>query len=103
LSLIFGLAASSAAVVLLGGSMALRARRRPVVSGQEEMTGAVGEVLAVDNGVTWALVHGERWKVRSADALAPGQRVRVLALRGLTLDVRPEDSDSDPTPKGTSS
>jgi len=103
LSLIFGLAASSAAVVLLGGGMALRARRRPVVSGPEEMTGAVGEVLVVDSGVAWALVHGERWKVRSADALAPGQRVRVLALRGLTLDVCPEGSDSDPTPRGTSS
>ena len=100
LPLIFGLAASSAAVVLLGGGMALRARRRPVVSGQEEMTGAVGEVLAVDDGVTWAFVHGERWKVHSADALAPGQRVRVVSLRGLTLEVRAEDSDSDSNPKG---
>jgi membrane-bound serine protease (ClpP class) len=103
LALIFGLAASSAAVVLLGGSMALRARRRPVVSGREEMIDAVGEVLAVDNEIVWALVHGERWKVHSPDALAPGQRVRVVALHGLTLEVRPEDSDSDPTLRGTSS
>lgn len=103
LSLIFGLAASSAAVVLLGGGMALRARRRPVVSGREEMIGAVGEVLAVDSEIVWALVHGERWKVHSPDALAPGQRVRVVALHGLTLEVRPEDSDSDPTLRGTSS
>lgn len=101
--LIFGLAASSAAVVLLGGGMALRAHRRPVVSGREEMIGAVAEVLAVDNGVAWALVHGERWKVHSADALAPGQRVRVLALHGLTLEVRAEDFDSEPTLKGPSS
>ncbi|MBT9477531.1 nodulation protein NfeD [Polaromonas sp.] len=103
LALVFGLAASSAAVVLLGGGMALRARRRPVVSGPEEMLGAVGEVLAVDNGVAWALVHGERWKVRCPGALTPGQRVRVVALSGLTLDVCPEDSGSDPIPKGTSS
>lgn len=103
LSLIFGLAASSAAVVLLGGSMALRARRRPVVSGREEMIGAVGEVLALDNDIVWALVHGERWKVHSPDALAPGQRVRVLALHGLILEVRAEDFDSDPTLKGHSS
>lgn len=98
LPLILGLAATSAAVVLLGGGMALRARRRPVVSGREEMTGAPGEVLAVENdGVVWALVHGERWKVRSPDPLVPGQRVRVVGLRGLTLDVRAEP-DSTLTP-----
>jgi membrane-bound serine protease (ClpP class) len=103
LALIFGLAASSAAVVLLGGGMALRARRRPVVSGQEEMIGAVGDVLAVENGQAWALVHGERWKVHSPDVLTPGQRVRVLALHDLTLEVRAENVDADPTLKGNSS
>ncbi len=100
LPLIFGLAASSAAVVLLGGGMALRARRRPVVSGQEEMIGAMAQVLTVGEGGAWARVHGELWKVHSPDALAPGQRVRVVALRGLTLEVR---ADIDPTPKGNSS
>jgi len=100
LPLIFGLAASSAAVVLLGGGMAWRARRRPVVSGQEEMIGAVAEVLVVGEDGVWALVHGERWKVHSPAALAPGQRVRVVALHGLTLEVR---ADIDPTLKGPSS
>jgi membrane-bound serine protease (ClpP class) len=90
LALIFGLAASSAAVVLLGGGMALRARRRPVVSGAEELVGATGEVIGVGEGGTWAQVHGERWQVAGPGPLAPGQRVRVTGLRGLTLDVRPE-------------
>ncbi len=90
LALIFGLAASSAAIVLLGGGMALRARRRPVVSGREEMVGAPGVVLSVDSVGTWAQVHGERWHVTSPEALAPGQRVRVVGMQGLTLDVRRE-------------
>lgn len=100
LALIVGLAASSAAVVLLGGGMALRARRRPLVSGPEAMLGARGEVLAVVGDEAWALVRGERWQVRSAQALAPGQRVRVVALHGLTLDVRPDD---EPDARGTAS
>jgi membrane-bound serine protease (ClpP class) len=100
LPLILGLAAGSAALVLLGGGMAMRARRRPLVSGQEEMIGAVGEVLAVGDGDAWASVHGERWKVRSADELKPGRRVRVVAMHGLTLEVR---ADVEPTPKGPSS
>ncbi len=103
LPLILGLAVSSAAVVLLGGGMALRARRRPVVSGREEMIGAVGEVLAFDNDIVWALVHGERWKVHSTDALVPGQQVRVVELHGLMLEVRAEDFNSDSTLKGYSS
>jgi membrane-bound serine protease (ClpP class) len=93
LPLIFGLAASSVAVVLLGASMALRARRRPVVSGREHLVGARGEVERVDADATWALVRGERWKVASAAALAPGQRVTVLGSHGLTLDVH-ADTDS---------
>lgn len=101
--LIFGLAASSAALILFGGGMALRARRRPVVSGREEMIGALGEVQDVDTEAAWALIRGERWKVHSASALAPGQRVRVIALHGLILEVRTEDFASDSTLKGPSS
>lgn len=98
--LILGLAASSAVLVLLGGGMALRARRRPVVSGREEMIGAQGVVLSVDDGGAWAEVQGERWKVKSPEPLAAGQRVRVAGLQGLTLDVR---GDTNTTPKGDAS
>jgi len=34
-------------------------------------------------------VRGELWRVRSAEPLAPGQRVQVDALDGLTLQVHP--------------
>jgi membrane-bound serine protease (ClpP class) len=100
LALVIGLAASSAAVVLLGGGMALRARRRPVVSGREQMVGAPGRVLVVGTD-SWAEVHGERWKVRSAEPLLPGQAVRVLAIDGLTLQVRTEPRPDEPERKGT--
>jgi len=102
LALIFGLAASSAAVILLAGGMALRARRRPVVSGREEMIGAVGQVQDVDSEAAWALVRGERWKVHGPGALMPGQRVRVVALHGLILEVRADHPNSDSTLKGPS-
>jgi membrane-bound serine protease (ClpP class) len=69
--------------------MALRARRLPVVSGREELAGAQGEVIEVQGDEAWALVRGERWKVRADTPLAPGQPVRVLALQGLTLEVTP--------------
>ena len=99
LPLIFGLAASSAAVVLLGGSLAMRARRRPVVSGQEQMIGMQAVVMSADATGTWAQVQGERWKVSCPDELAAGQHVRVVGIHGLTLDVRREPV---PTAKGAS-
>ena len=94
LGLIVGLAGLSLLVIVAGGGMALRARRRPVETGREQMTGATGVVLEGGAaGETWARVHGERWRVRSSAALVPGQRVRVLALHGLTLDVAPDPAD----------
>ena len=89
--LIGGFVAASAAFVLVGGSMALRARRRPLASGPALMVGAPGVVRATGSGGDWALVQGETWRVRSAGPLAPGQKVRVTAVHGLTLDVVPEE------------
>jgi membrane-bound serine protease (ClpP class) len=96
LPLIFGLAASSAVFVLLGGSMALRARRAPVVSGHDEMLGLTGQVLEVSEGDAWAMVRGERWAVASDVPLVAGQHVRVRGINGLTLQVEPESDRSDP-------
>jgi membrane-bound serine protease (ClpP class) len=99
LPLILGLAAASAAIVMLGGGLALRGYRRPVVSGREILLGAPGEVMEVAEGEIWARVVGERWRVNSSEPLVPGQRIRVVGLRGLTLDVRPE---ADPNSQGGS-
>ncbi len=86
LPVIAAMALTSAAAVILVGGMALRARRARVVSGAEELIGAVGEVVDADG---WAYVHGERWRLRSATPLAPGDKVRVTAIEGLTLTVEP--------------
>jgi membrane-bound serine protease (ClpP class) len=85
-------------VFVLGVSrLALRARRRPVVTGSEALIGSIGVVL--DGGLQteqpghapagWARVHGERWRVSGTAALAAGQSVRVIARQGLTLSVVP--------------
>jgi membrane-bound serine protease (ClpP class) len=88
--LVVALSVASGAIVMLAGGMALKARRRPVVSGRETLLGATGEVLQAGPGETWAEIMGERWRVSASETLVPGQRVRVLALHGLTLQVQPE-------------
>jgi membrane-bound serine protease (ClpP class) len=92
-SLVFGFAAGSAAFLFLVVGMAVRARRRPVVSGREELLGSTGEVLEDVEREGWARVHGETWRIRSAAPLKAGQRVRVSAMNGLLLDVVPDSTD----------
>ena len=90
LSLVLGVAAAGAAFLFLVVGMALKAHRRPVVSGREELLGAMGEVLEDFEREGWARVHSETWRIRSRSPLKAGQRVRVAALDGLMLDVVPE-------------
>ncbi len=98
LPLLLGVAFTAAAAVLATGGMALRARRARVVSGREDMVGATGQVAAVQSGLCWVTVRGERWQVKAAVPLAVGQRVRVLAVDGLVLMVEPDPPNGPPTP-----
>lgn len=86
-ALILPVAAASALFSFFIASMALRARRRPVVTGAEELIGAPGEILDDMQHEGWARVHGEQWRVRSSVPLKRGSAVRVRARHDLILDV----------------
>lgn len=80
----------SSAVLFGIVTLAMRARGRAVVSGGEHMIGAGGVALDGFTEQGWVQVYGERWQARTRAALAPGQRIRVVARDGLTLIVEPE-------------
>jgi membrane protein implicated in regulation of membrane protease activity len=48
------------------------------------------------------VVDGERWKVRAAQPLRDGGRVRVARVDGLTLEVTLEVSPTAPATQGVS-
>lgn len=81
----FALLSAGLFVIVLG--MVLKARRRPVVSGAEEMLGAHGEVVDTSGTVR---VHSELWQTRSDTPLHAGQKIRVTGREGLILRVEPE-------------
>ncbi len=84
--------AVSAFFVLVVVGMAVKARRRPVLTGKEELLGSTGEMVEDAEPEGFALVRGETWRVRGAGRLHKGQKVRVVGVRGLLLDVVVEES-----------
>ena len=87
--LIAVMAAASAGFLLIVLNFALRARRRPVVSGREQMLGAIAEIFINSDGGVFARILGEVWKVRASVPLGRGQIVRVVGIDGLVLSVEP--------------
>lgn len=87
ISLIAGLAIISALIIAGIAAFALKARRRPVVSGEEELLGSRGEIVNCEEGECWARVHSELWRVRGTESFNPGQSVWVTGRNGLVLIV----------------
>lgn len=87
--LVLSFAITSALLLTVIIGMAIRSRRRAVVSGSEQLIGALAEAL--DGFPSAGSVHlrGEVWTARSEVPIAPGQRVRVIGRDGLTLIVAP--------------
>jgi membrane-bound serine protease (ClpP class) len=93
--LIAAVAAVSAAFFIGVVLMALKARQRRVVSGREEMIGAIGEALENFKGEGRVRVHSEEWQARTATALKRGQKVNVTAIEGLMLTVEPYNPEGN--------
>jgi membrane-bound serine protease (ClpP class) len=84
----FGFTAIAAMLVRLG----VAAQQQPAVTGMAGMIGEGGRALT-SIGVTQSgrvAVHGEIWEATAAEPIAEGARIRVVAVAGLRLTVRPE-------------
>ena len=75
----------------------LRAMRRPVLTGSEELLQSIGEVVEVRDRLTRVRVHSEIWNAESSEKLRKGDRVKVLSADGLTLRVQQLDASENIT------
>lgn len=81
-------------------SMVLKSRKKPVVTGGEQLIHSTGEVAEDFEREGWIRIHGELWRARSGVPLKSGQSVSVIAIHGLTLEVTPY-RQSDPVTHST--
>ena len=87
-----------AGFVVFASRKALAAHRdEPVRTGSEELVGSVGEVRMPLNPEGQIFIQGALWRARTTGAvnIGLGNRVRVKAVDGLTLEVEPV-ADQDP-------
>jgi membrane-bound serine protease (ClpP class) len=71
-------------------SFAVKARRRPVVSGAEALLHEHAQAVESFERQGFVRVHGEIWTAVSPEPVREGQRLRIRRVDGLTLQVEPD-------------
>jgi membrane-bound serine protease (ClpP class) len=71
--------------------LAMRARRRPIATGREQMIGDTAEAVGAFTDQGQVRIYGELWNAVSSGPVAAGQKLRVDRVQGLTLHVSPID------------
>lgn len=86
-----GLAIVSAVLFLGLSRRLISLRRRGAISGREALIGSHGLVVSDFVGHGQIHLNGELWQATSKLPLQRGQLVRVVGIKGLTLEVIPEE------------
>lgn len=90
---IIGVAALGALVFGAVATLALQARKRRVVSGQEQMVGASGEALESFKTEGRVRVHSEDWRAHTRVPVKKGKKIRVTGMEGLVLMIEPANPE----------
>jgi membrane-bound serine protease (ClpP class) len=93
-SLIIGIAGTGALLMLLTVMYFSRSRRRPVATGAEQLLEEPAFAMEDFEGSGLVRVHGEIWQAVSRVPVKKDQRLRVLHVDGLTLEVAPDNAKS---------
>jgi len=88
-SLIVGMALAASTLLLALVYALMRMRRRPIVSGVESMLGMLAEALEDFDKAGTVFVNGERWNARTDSLVHKGDKVRIMKINGLVLEVAP--------------
>jgi len=88
------IAVISSSLLMMFGVWLRRLHTLPVLGGAEELVGVMATVK-IWNGIEGRVsMRGTTWAARFDGQLSRGQKVRVVAVDGLTVDVEPEHEEA---------
>lgn len=89
---VVGVVSGASLLMVAGMPAAVRARYSTPTIGRESMVGEMGQAMAAVNPEGTVEVRGARWRARTnrATPVAAGDKVRVVGIDGLLLEVEPE-------------
>jgi membrane-bound serine protease (ClpP class) len=96
MGLITGITVSISAILIFLVRLAVKAQRLRPITGDEGMIDETARALtSIDpGGVGRVQTRGEIWTATAAEPVAAGDTVRVVAVKGLLLTVRPSSRRS---------
>jgi membrane-bound serine protease (ClpP class) len=89
MGIILGFTLTSALLLIGLGTMLMRQRRRPVVTGGEEILQETGIVAEDFDDKGQVHIHGELWQARSSRPVKKNEPVRITRRDGLVLFIEP--------------
>ncbi|MGR8942495.1 MAG: NfeD family protein, partial [Gammaproteobacteria bacterium] len=76
---------SSALLLIMALGMVIKSRRKPVVTGTEELLGKTGIAMEDFTGTGLVRIHSEIWQAYANETLHKNQHIQVIGRDGLTL------------------
>ena len=92
LPLLFSAAAMTGLILMGIGAFALKARKRAVVSGAEQLIGGIGQVVSWQGDSGTVRIQGEVWSAHCEEELRARQTVQVVSRQDLVLEVKRNDA-----------
>ncbi|AMX03117.1 NfeD family protein [Microbulbifer thermotolerans] len=90
---LIGAIAGVSGLAMLGILLAVgKSLRKPRPAMDQALVGSAAVVSNIEDGDVLVHLNGEIWRASCAQPLRQGQRVRVVAQKGLLLQVEPEES-----------
>ncbi|NVJ70823.1 MAG: nodulation protein NfeD, partial [Alphaproteobacteria bacterium] len=89
----------TAGIFLFVLTFAVKAWRRPAVSGNDAMVGDMAEILSWKGGAGTVRAHGEVWQAEGPAKAKRGEQLLIEKIKGLTLvltaSASPEEKETD--------
>ncbi len=90
LPIILALAVVSSGLLITVLTLLKKSRKKPPVIGTVTMTGQTAEVVDISKSLPLVRLNGELWRAQCTTPLEIGDRVHVINVSGLVLEVRKE-------------